>query len=1187
MDAVTQAIIDRTFNQKKTSVGSGSLTPQSAQPVDDITKSILARNFGGDKYVGGSALTPTIPTFTKHPSGGVGGFIGGLAHELIRAPLTTAVQVAQKVIPNPSSIPDVTSVSVPGFGNVNIPQTLMQKAGAALNTALTVLPFTGLPKDLSVGRAILPAANDAEKVLEAQKAADLLKASKTAGGGLTMDELLAGKTPSVNEAILNPSEATALKQKPLGELNKIVQDAPFTPPAASEEGAYLAEKGKALPSMTAEDKAILDYPDKSLPGETLDDYLKRVVPQAPEIPTGPPPTPIDPVRENLIKNLLKGVNPDKAKTEEDILNSLFDNGVPRGGEVTLPPAEPLNPSDQRIIEDLMGKKRVYQDLTEEEILSSSRALTKPGVSEVPNAVKTQIQERLADVTRYNNAISQAEELAKIKNPFPSGVVSAARKTVFFKDLIDSATYGGAFGAGSAMQKDNATLLDIASEAAKGAAIGAAFPVAGAALGVVGRNILDPIASKLGNWFENTEFYKKVIGQASEVLKKLDSTGGVGAKLAQSLENIRTFSEARTAIAMKQLEPVFKLDQQEGEAFALRAGGKSNTLNIPDSVWNSERVNEALSAWKEVSTKYAETAKGLGFKLRSILPNGEIVTKDFNPARNYFPEYIDKQKLMTKQGFDEAVAAMVRDKKLSPDKAETTLLSILSKEESPEDFAQIVNRSGRAQTKKDVEQFVNKYYKSGSPRRFSSLEYSRNANLPPELLIKDPRVVLTRYVQSASHRIAEAESFGVNNEKLYNLSGKKESGIISQIRNPYDKALALRIMSRVLGTEPLDAASAASAFEKLRGLNTFSLGLSAISNATQSVNTATVTALSDMKNALIDTFRSQGQDFADQSGAVLADTIRDISRGVTATSGSHPIQESFMRATGFPMTERLNRVIAANAGKHYLLNLEEELMSAKNYAEASPIVKAKFYELGLNPKDIWEKGGFVKPGNDLLQGLELGGQYSHKTSIYDPRLLYGAKKIVEKSQFRTSAQDLPLFWSSDFGKLITQFKTFQYKQMQFVKSQVFDELARGNAAPLIKYATIALALGEPSQNLKALIRGDSKRFDMTATQKMMDDLLAVGGLGLFSDAIKAASGGNYGTTRFLLGPTFSRAADVAGRIGTAGVGIAGGKPIGEATKPVQKFGVSMIPVLGPGIANIAYPARGTNPNDIPIVGSFLR
>jgi len=183
---------------------------------------------------------------------------------------------------------------------------------------------------------------------------------------------------------------------------------------------------------------------------------------------------------------------------------------------------------------------------------------------------------------------------------------------------------------------------------------------------------------------------------------------------------------------------------------------------------------------------------------------------------------------------------------------------------------------------------------------------------------------------------------------------------------------------------------------------------------------------------------------------------------------------------------MNRTIAANAGKHYTNGLVKSIIknpSNKNTAR-------RLLELGINPEKVVKNSGI---GFDDLLGA--------------------SARVVNKAQFQSTALDLPLFFTSPEGKIMTQFKTFAFNQAKLMNEAILGEVKRGNMKPLIQAVAIMPILGEGVKDLRGLLTGKSR--DKAGLARIIENMTAVGGLGILGDLWTSAIYNNV--AGFIVGP----------------------------------------------------------------------
>ena len=135
-----------------------------------------------------------------------------------------------------------------------------------------------------------------------------------------------------------------------------------------------------------------------------------------------------------------------------------------------------------------------------------------------------------------------------------------------------------------------------------------------------------------------------------------------------------------------------------------------------------------------------------------------------------------------------------------------------------------------------------------------------------------------------------------------------------------------------------------------------------------------------------------------------------SRGVSGKAA-----DAVLRYTGFNFVERLNRTVAANAGKYFARDTFEKLLA--------------------NPTNKKARDTLAKMNVDVDAALKRG-------ALNEADELRAGQNIVNRTQFKTDVTELPLFWSSEPGRLLTQYKRFQFKSGQLVKDEIIKEAAKG-------------------------------------------------------------------------------------------------------------------------------------------------
>ena len=291
-----------------------------------------------------------------------------------------------------------------------------------------------------------------------------------------------------------------------------------------------------------------------------------------------------------------------------------------------------------------------------------------------------------------------------------------------------------------------------------------------------------------------------------------------------------------------------------------------------------------------------------------------------------------------------------------------------------------------------------------------------------------------------------------------------------------------------------------------------LPLAVLANASQAILTTTWTGLrASLKAVHTLTNRATRQEFA-QALSVHEHIIRGIGRsidneGLTLTSFEKAADWT-LRFTGFSMFERWNRVHAAAATQ---VAIRDKLVRAGagrlrgNHLESG---RKMLGELGL---DL----------NVLARDLNAMGPETFFSSARYLKLETDAViRGAQKTQFFPGKLRTPSAWSSPVGRVLFQFKTFSVGQSRFIRDAVLTEWSNGNIAPLATLLSLAPIAGELVADGRAIIKGKDRTENGIA--RFIDNASAIGGLGIFTDALGQLRWGNL--EGFLLGPTFSDITD---------------------------------------------------------------
>lgn len=421
-----------------------------------------------------------------------------------------------------------------------------------------------------------------------------------------------------------------------------------------------------------------------------------------------------------------------------------------------------------------------------------------------------------------------------------------------------------------------------------------------------------------------------------------------------------------------------------------------------------------------------------------------------------------------------------------------------------------------------------FMKNDTYNPFGSLDKSRELDMPGYEMTKE---AIGNYIHGAFDRITKAEQFGAKGEGIPELLAHMttegyDSSPGSTVETYMQKALRLHRYN--------DTGKAASSAVR-QFVAVTSLGTSAVSNATQLTNTATVGGiLRTLKNAGKVMVSDKSRKAADAMGVTLDHTINDLqAQGV----GVRNKILTNIAAPFFRQVERYNRRVTALVGS----DLGDHLMGKG--------------EWGLNK----------------LKELGVQGDIGEKLS--PEQLTQLGRGLVEKTQFKVDPMDLPGWMDSSLGKIVSQFKPFAYKQTEFMYHQVLKEAAGGNFAPMLRFLSVGVPLGLAQQGIKGAIAGynpfvnqKTQEGDSTLT-KLAKGVNAVGGTGMGTIPIDLYNNRNKDAlvpraAGAVAGPGASDFVETAQNV------VRGTK--NNDWKPIVRQIVTKVPVAGNRIANAVAP-----------------
>jgi hypothetical protein len=598
-----------------------------------------------------------------------------------------------------------------------------------------------------------------------------------------------------------------------------------------------------------------------------------------------------------------------------------------------------------------------------------------------------------------------------------------------------------------------------------------------------------------------EYGTKQVSNLDKALRDTQSIierqGEHGKKLSDMLDTARDNKEIYLGGLQKQLPTVQALKKGEFENFVEATQGHEKPLN--------SNIKQAIKEWQTLHPTIRDRGVKAGLEIGDLGPT-------------YYPHFIDFNTIFRdKNTYNTAINHLVET----------------GQAKNPDEAIQLLGHA------RDVSR----------NRQFGNLEASRMLDLP--FYDRSPES-LANYLNSSAKRITDTETFGKGDEnalKLISQAGLKGYDT-EAMKNAYDIAVGARQYN--------PTTSAVSGH--IRGyLTTTRLGLGAITNVGQSINTGIVTGHLRTMGSMLKQLDPQTRSFVADTGVIADAVIADIKRqagfvplggrvGEHMTTAS-PTKDAIRNAAGtirqkitapgFAQVEKFNRSVAATAGRDYGLRLAQ-------------------------------KGDI-----ETLRRLGVKGPIKNGTLTHDQQVQI-ARKVVEKTQFKVDPQDLPGWADSPGGKLVAQFRTFSYNQGKFFSNEIVKPAAHGNLVPLARLMA-ALPVGYAIYDTKRTIAGRPQ--EQSPARNVLEAFNSAGGAGLAVDAFRGVVPLNNKSLTpdrrvsmaagVVGGPAVGSATEIVGALSNAMP-----KALGGSSKPEQlaRVGLRQIPVVGTAIQNRVIPYK---------------
>jgi hypothetical protein len=604
-----------------------------------------------------------------------------------------------------------------------------------------------------------------------------------------------------------------------------------------------------------------------------------------------------------------------------------------------------------------------------------------------------------------------------------------------------------------------------------------------------------------------------------VEKGIAMQGQTGRQLSAQVKQVRSVAEARAGTA---IADYVNTAQHLTKAQRLElAAALDRNIPVKDAA-----VRAAFRVSNQARRAIAQESQSLNLLQR--LRSGEEVP--FTPRKYYYPHIVpkpDAPKEVITDVIQNAVRMGAFESELAAREAWAEYKGFVQHGRRLDKFLDWMVDHGRARNRSDARYLMERFVNRNRVQRATHLERARELDFP--FWDPDPSRVLPEYYAQAFKRLERVKTFGPRDEVAKDLIHQiaLEGGDATYVREAFDRIMKPPIQQHAFGVIPPKLTA------NLRALQVVTkMGLSAALNAPQGLlNSYIKTGVRPTALALRDSLTQGGRDFALRSGAILEGTVHEL---LQETGPSTRMADAFLKRTGFSATERFNRILSANAAKHYIPRLLGR-------------VKA-------NAKD----GIALRE----LERLGISADAARSGKLTAEQTAAAANRFVNLTQFRSAAQDLPLFASTPEGRLMFQFKSFVFGFTRFASDSILSEARAGNFRPLTRYLIAGGLTGEAVRDVVDSVRANPRPENPMI--RYLENLSTVGGVGIFTDILKASMrGGGGALLELAAGPTLTETTDLVGNM----VRALTGKP-----KPLITQLTRQVPVVGPTIRNVVLPSE---------------
>ena len=444
----------------------------------------------------------------------------------------------------------------------------------------------------------------------------------------------------------------------------------------------------------------------------------------------------------------------------------------------------------------------------------------------------------------------------------------------------------------------------------------------------------------------------------------------------------------------------------------------------------------------------------------------------------------------------------------------------------------------------ISNLLRKRYSSNAA---GSVTFSRiYKDLPNEFFLQDPYEVALRYSKQVGQTLGMADEFGLTisagGKDLVHEGFDKAAKLIGEEFGAQTEQYVRTGFQRIIGKDLQSTHFGdilAGTFPGKGPIPRFIRGVGGV-RGWQAMSklgvTTTITNLGGNNNTImaasLKAFVKGAKQGATAQGKAHAKAqlglLDDVANYFADAGGSAAIgPKRLLEWLGFSPVERGNRISGFFASQHHMID------------DVIPQLKAG------NPRGRSWLRDFIFMGDDEAADVFIKGLKKKSYNMTQNDLNDIGRGFVTSTQFKPDVLSLPLWTTSNWGRVLFQFKTFMFRHTALLskiyRSAALDSVALAKqgrfveaasaVSPVVRHLGGSVMIGELIGDLRALATGSPRNPDIpmlddekfALLSRLIDNMLWVGGVGIAHDMFTAAQNRKF--AEWALGPTASDAIEM--------------------------------------------------------------